>query len=134
MQWLTGIQEFDLTSQEAREIASAYADVAKHYPAVAIDPKHQAVVNLISAVSIPVGARIVMYKMRKAQERRERAAQAGQTPRPASMTPPPSNNPQGEPPDTRPPVTKELRTGEIPGVGTIEFPPEHPLMGGKRHH
>jgi len=133
LQWLTGIPEFDLSQKEAHDIGAAYADVAKYYPAVALDPAHAAVMNLGSQVSIAIGARIVLYKMRTANERRERARQGASMGQPATMTPPPPNI-NGAPTEMRPrEPAKDVRTGEIPGVGTIEFPPDHPLMGGKRH-
>lgn len=163
-----------MDSDEAREIAKAYADVAQYYPKMKLPGHVSAVVTLGTLVTVNYGARIVAYRMRKANERFQ-ASQAPRTqaaPQGVSLrTTPPMNSMGGQPvtpikpvaidpsaqnsasvatpPDANIPkpspdgwtapenaplqrriITDEVRTGEIPGVGKIVFPSDHPLLGG----
>lgn len=136
LQLVTGAQEFALSNDEARELAKAYADVAKYYPSLTLDNRYSAIATLGAQVSIIYGSRIMAYRMRLASEKRSQGTQQrASQPAPAQQPVPVEQmNGVATPPAKAEPVSKELRTGEIPGVGNIEFPPDHPLMGGRRQH
>lgn len=121
--------EFALSSAEAHEISKAYAEVAKYYPALTLDNRYTAISTLGAQLSIIYGSRFMSYKMRTASEKRTPQQRANQSAPPQS---PISETPGVAPPAKTEPVSRELRTGEIPGVGNIEFPADHPLMGGRR--
>lgn len=141
----TGIEELDLEG-DAHNIAKAYADVALYYPILALDPKIAAIANLGSTVAIVAGAKWATYKLRKHNEHGSRVSQHRAAPafaetataRQADNTPPVQqmngaiNGVDLNKPAPRD-VPPDIRTGEIPGVGRIEFGPDHPLVGVKRH-
>jgi hypothetical protein len=148
-----------MEGSEARDIAKAYADVAQYYPKLKMPGHVSAVVTLGSIVAVNYGARVMAFRMRKANERQgprvvqqsrpvqpvpskpmqTQDLQAPLSPSVANMppnafTPAPSKDGWTAPenaPLKRREVTTEMRTGEIPGVGPIVFPPDHPLLGGK---
>jgi len=137
LQLVTGAQEFALSNEEARELAKAYADVAKYYPSLTLDNRYSAIATLGAQVSIIYGSRIMAYRMRVASQNKARGTQQRATqPAPAQQPVPATemNGVAAPPPAKTEPVSKELRTGEIPGVGSIEFSPDHPLVGGRRQH
>jgi len=141
---ITGAPEFALDPREAADMAKATADVAQHYPVTFIDPKTLAWINLIQTTGFIYGSRLFAYRMR-------RNASAPARPAPAPRQPPldtrsrveplrqtseglaPANGMNGSPHMAPPIPPREtppnVNVGEIPGVGTIEFPPDHPLSG-----
>jgi hypothetical protein len=131
------VPEFELDSSEAKELAKAYTDVAQFYPSLRLGDHVTAMINLGSVVSIIVGSRIVSYKMRSASNRATARKDAGKPVTDIDMrgvlnnTPPAPSN--GRAPVAPREVAEDVRTGEIPGVGNVVFPPDHPLMGGKKH-
>jgi hypothetical protein len=136
LQAATQVPEFGMSPVEAHNIAEAWAEAAKHYPVLNLDPKVAAIINLGTTISIVYGSRITAFKIRKSIERAQRRpiqpAPPTNQPTPvqhAGMMQEQVNGHIPEPP--KPPVaTREIRTGEIPGVGNIEFPPDHPLVKG----
>jgi hypothetical protein len=134
----TKAPEWELGPEEARAIAEAYTEAAKHYPSLNIDPKHAAVVNLGTTLSIVYGSRIAAFRMRKNIERGARRGNIAQpviipqpAPEPASGMRAEQVN--GAPVEQAAPVmTQEIRTGEIAGVGNIVFPSDHPLVSGRK--
>lgn len=123
-----------MDNEEAREISRAYADVAEYYPAMKLSGETAALMNFIGVLGMSYGSRVMLYRMRRKEERKSSPKEPPQSSKPAPIhtTPVPENS-FGPAPETKPPVTQEMRTGEIAGVGHIEFPPDHPLMGGRRH-
>lgn len=137
----TGAPEFELSPEEANQLSKAYCDVALHYPSLALAPNVAAIVNLGTTVSIVYGSRFAAYRMRRAMEKTQRrssplaaaptatspAAPAGPSqhlmPQPEYV----NGNPRQEP-RTMP---QEMRRSTIPGVGDIEFPPDHEILKGK---
>lgn len=118
-------------------MAQAVLDVAKHYPIRGLDEKTIAWFNLSQIVIISTGAKIMAVRTRHAQENATRASR--QAPRQPPVTPQPHQangatvqSTQQAPPQEKPaqPLPRAERTGEIPGVGNIEFPADHPLAGG----
>lgn len=133
----TGVPEFEISQDEAHAIAEAYAEVCKHYEVFNIDPKHAAIVNFGSTVSIVYGSRFISWRARQTPRR------ARPTPQPEQQTAPfvppqpvTAEQVNGIPIDPRtappPKPTAEIRTGEIPGVGSIVFGEDHPLVSGTK--
>lgn len=117
---------------EAREISKAYADVAEYYPSMKMNGETAAVLNFVAIVSVNYGARFMAYRLRTKAERAKQVS-GRETPIHSTPVPPPptfTTQPSPAPMTEKPVMTKEVRTGEIPGVGSIEFPANHPLMGG----
>lgn len=126
----TGIPEMEIDAADAKSIALAYADVAEFYPAFKIEPKFAAILTLCGAVGGVYGTRIISYRMRVSAERAAR-------PRGGIMPPTAPPQPSAEtapPPVQSQAVAAELRTGEIPGIGKVEFPPDHPQVQGHKRH
>lgn len=127
--------EFHLHPGEAPEMAQAILDVAKHYPVRGLDDKMIAWFNLSQIVVIGYGSRIMAVRARHAAERGKmvRPQQA-----PPTMAPSPSARAGVQEangvvqPEMKPaqPLPADARTGEIAGVGNIEFPEGHPLFAG----
>lgn len=70
--------EIALEKSEAKALAEATAEVAKHYP-MAIDPKTIAWVNLATCMGLTYGPRVYMLRKRldaEAREKRHRRAGA----------------------------------------------------------
>jgi hypothetical protein len=134
----TKAPEWELGKEEAHAVAEAYAEAAKHYPMLNIDPKHAAVINLGTTLSIVYGSRVMAFRMRKAMERGARPQRVNTAPvtpaQPAPAMRAETLNGIPVPPETKPPPvpTEELRTGEVPGLGNIVFPADHPLVSGRK--
>lgn len=141
---ITGVPEFDMNQTEAQTIAEAWAECAKYYPSLALAPEIAAPVNLGSVLTIAVFSRVAAFKMRRGFER---AARTPQSPiRPATPQPQPQPQraattqeqvngiaPQQSQSPSPPIPTQQMRTGTIPGVTDIEFPPDHELVSGRKH-
>lgn len=121
-----------MDKNEAHELANAYANVAQYYPSLNLDPKYAALGNLGACISIVYGSKIMAYRMRMAYEKSERQRNGHQTASPVQAAPVPEPQNGAAKADAKP-VPEAVRTGEIPGVGSITFPPDHPLMGGRKH-
>ena len=126
-----------MEQQEAHDIAKAYADVAEYYPVMKMPGHVAAIVNLSTIIGVNYGARFMSVRLRKSMKRREAAQTAPQAASPVRQQPTTMQVPQNPatPPNQmngskqeKPTVTREMRTGEIPGIGAIEFPPDHPLI------
>lgn len=129
------VPELELDEGEARELAKAYADVAAFYPALRMAGNVTAMINLGSVVAIVYGSRISAYKMRRNSERSQRRPQTQNHNVSEALSARPPEQGNGAAPAEKPRVVPdEARKGEIPGVGTIEFPSDHPLMGGRKPH
>ena len=131
----TGVQEFELSQEEAHEVAKAYSAVATFYPAFALDPKIAAIVNLGTTVSIVYGTRITSWRMRRAAEK-SRGPHPSARDIPGSSraaASPPADQMNGSKPDVPRDVPREVRVGQIPGVGEIEFPADDPMITGRRN-
>lgn len=122
--------ELELDEAEAKEIAKAYGDVAALYPALQIPAEVTAIANLAGVVSIVYGSRITAYRARMAGERRQRPQKAQPFTPPNAPVPNQMNG--AAPPDKATPIPVDLRKGEIPGIGEVEFPEDHPLMRGNK--
>ncbi len=121
--------EFLMEPPESTEYAKAILEVAKHYPVRGFDDKMMAWFNLSQIVVIGYGSRIMMLRARVKSQGRA-APQA--PPQPRTMPPAPGvqgnvQQPPGQPPPARPNGASAANRGEIPGVGEVEFPPDHPL-------
>lgn len=141
-------EEFALDHSEAADLAKAYTDLAEHYPALVLPAKASAIVNFGQAVTAIYGSRLFAFRLRMRMERNQsraptptRAAQPVQ--QPAGATPGPNGPVTLQPEPGAPPdmngapqgdVPSDIRTGEIPGVGHIEFPPDHPLFKRAQTH
>lgn len=125
----TSIPELELSENEAREIAKAYNEAVKHYPILNVDPKHAALLNLGSVLSITYGSRVIAWKARTAKPSTQRSQSAA--------PPQPQNTMNGQSPpmpsELQQPSAPKVNVGEIPGVGNVEFPPDHDLVRGRRN-
>jgi len=124
-----------MDNTEAKELAKAYADVAAFYPALRLADNVTAMLNFGSVVAIVYGSKITAYKWRRSMEKSASKAQQQNTQRhDAALAASPPTQANGSAPQDKPRIVPdEARKGEIPGVGTIEFPADHPLMGGRKH-
>lgn len=136
---ITGAEELKLDHSEAHDLAQAAKDVLDHYPALNLfDSKTAAWIMLTQTCAFVYGSRLMAWRMRSASVPKMPLRSAPQPapapgPSPVMQAPggPQMNGNQSPPIPTRE-IPPEARVGEIPGVGTVEFPPEHPLFGGKR--
>ena len=122
--------ELALSDDAAREYAAAIQNVNRHYNYKVFDQKTQDWLNLGMLISAVYGSRFVAIRNRK---RAEFAASRVVVPRAQAGDPVPGNPaPIPQNPDGRRDIPKDLenalRTGEIPGVGKVEFPRNHPLF------
>jgi len=126
--------EFGMPPEEAKDFAKAIHDVNRHYNYRLLDQKTTDWINLIG-----VAGAIYMPRFMAIRERKKAEARPRPQPRPQAQNPVPGN-PQA--PAGRSeidlsmtareagfvvPSEREMRAGEIPGVGKIEFPADHPL-------
>src|SRR5215469_4001946 len=120
------IPEMEMPPDEAHEIASAYCGVAEYYPIMRLPDETVALITFASVVSLSYGTRFAAWRMRMMMQQ-----------------PAPRPPPQAAPPPTQPPPARNghdktatssaaIRTGEVPGVGNVEFPPDHPLVRGNK--
>jgi len=116
---------------EAEFLAQSIADVARHYNPEIFEQKTIDWSNLIQCLVLVYGPRIYNIRAdRRAQ--RARTVNAGPKfnygPRPVDPQPRADSAMNGHqtpvPPNDFVPSDKELRTGEIAGVGRVEVPPE----------
>lgn len=121
--------EFGMDKDDCRELAKAIADVNRHYQIKLLDQKTADWFHLIQLVAVAYGTRIIAISGRRRRENK------------APPMPRPQNGPIAGTPAA--PVAprnldltetqlngvsaREIRTGEIPGVGKIEFPSDHPF-------
>jgi hypothetical protein len=122
--------ELAIGEDDAKELASSIHAVNRHYNVRMFDEKTQDWLNLIMIAGAMYGGRIVAIRDRKRASRVARPVM----PRAQSENPVPGNAatpPFAAAPVTERPLEKNLRVGEIPGLGAIEFPPDHPLA--RRH-
>jgi hypothetical protein len=126
----TAEKEFD-GKTESEFLAQSIADVAKHYNPRVFDQKTMDWANLIQCLGLLYGPRLYMMR----EERRARHARPINPGRPAGPRP---HNPQpqadqaanGVRTTPMPPNNfsfnneKEVLKGEIPGIGTVDFPPD----------
>jgi hypothetical protein len=68
------IEELQIDEAEAKHLADAVAEVAKHYN-VAVDPRTQAWANLCFAMGAVYGPRIVAYRIRTSKQKQEAQSQ-----------------------------------------------------------
>lgn len=66
--------EIELTQGESQQMATAIANVAKHYPTTVIDPKIVDWGNLIMCLGMAYGPRVYMIRERVQQERQDKRA------------------------------------------------------------
>ena len=149
------IPEFEMSKEEAHQISEAWAETAKYYPVLNFDPAVAAPINLATTLCIVYGSRIAAFKIRKNAEHAQARQRIPQN-NPAPLTTnPPTPAPQQHPPPgvtqqdidrmPMPPAPtfmngsgkeksapRDIRTGIIAGVGAIEFPPDHPLVSGRK--
>jgi hypothetical protein len=122
--------ELAIGEDDAKELASSIHAVNRHYNVRMFDEKTQDWLNLIMVVGAMYGGRIVAIRDRKRAARNTRPVMPraqSENPVPGNAAPPPF----AAAPVVERPLDKNLRVGEIPGLGAIEFPPDHPLA--RRH-
>lgn len=73
---ITGVPEIAIDASEGDILANASANVLAQFD-IAPDPKTQAIIGMIMACGAVYAPRVVVYRMRKAQEEKERAGEAG---------------------------------------------------------
>lgn len=106
---------------EAEFLAQSSADVARHYGGIA-DQKTLDWMNLIQCLAIVYGTRIYAIKSSPKAPRVVSPPLAQRTASPSPQhhrTPPPVNEFNG--------ATPPESVGNVPGIGDVQFPPDHPL-------
>lgn len=129
--------ELAIDTDDAHRLADAMASVNKHYKIAFFDEKTQDWFNLVMVAGAMYGSRVVAIRDRRAASRVARPV----IPRAQSTNPVPGNpaprssemngvaaSPQDEA------MRREASQGEIPGLGKIQFPEDHPLFPGRRSH
>lgn len=106
----TTAKDFD-GATEAEFLSKSMKDVASHYNVNWLDQKGVDWANLIQCLVIVYGGRI--YAIRQTRAVKTAA------PKPATVAPSSGNG-----------IAPEHRTGEVPGVGAVEFPASHPMVRG----
>lgn len=121
---------------EAAYFAANIKAVADHYPVKWLDQKTIDWINLLQCAGAVYGGRI--FAARAARNPPKLATVSPIRPEPVKQadvmrqgpgTSPPhrASTPQREAKD----LPNGLAFGEVPGVGRVEFPADHPLMGGR---
>lgn len=118
---------------EAEFLAKSIKDVSDHYKVEWLDKKSIDWMNLVQCLMIVYGGRIYAIKsnpkIKVAPAPQPVATRAG---------PPPQQHRAGVMNGNENPMTtagvpeQTLRTGEVAGLGEVVFPPDHPLMGGRK--
>ncbi len=122
----TETREFD-GKNEAQYLARSIKDVSEHYTVEWLDKKTLDWFNLAQCLAMVYGSRVALAFMAKRAARpavvetRQQAPQRGNMHHDIPVDPGIIN---GAP---RGPSPQELRTVTIDGVGSVEFPPNHPL-------
>lgn len=95
--------ELELDDDEAKQVAAAYANVARHYNWV---PNEKAAdwYNLVTVCGAVFGSKIVGYQMRKNAERKQRVPQPAQSQPPRHATPSQPQPSHAEAPQPRTPL------------------------------
>ena len=142
------IPEMAMDAAEAHQIAVAYNDVANYYPIMRLPGNVSALVTFAGVIGVSYGSRLMAIRFRVMAQgpRPQRQRQAAPSPpQPNSSVQMSANEMPMPPPEqeingvdygaagARPNVPQELRQATIPGVGIIEFPPDHELIRGKGH-
>lgn len=133
---ITQIPEIAMTNDAAKEIAKNYVALCQYYPSLAIPPKQAAIANFAACVGMTYGGMFFAYKLRRSMEapKPKQAPRQGPIPQqtpPQSMTQQQTQVNGGNIVQERQDISKEARTANIPGVGTVEFPADSPLISGK---
>lgn len=125
------VPEAELSSSEAHELASAYADVAQYYPILRLPDKWAAIINFGTQVAMVYGSRFAAWRIRMLTTPQPTPRERTEQTLKQVFEVPPNPNP-GTNGATRRPPAADVRTGEVPGVGNVEFPPDHPLIKGNK--
>lgn len=115
--------ELAMARDDCRELSQAWSDVNRHYNFALLDQKSADWFNLLQLVAVAYGTRVIAIRDRRRRDARPTSQPRAQTGNPAPLTPDEiarstGFNGAGE---------RAARTGEIAGLGSIEFPPGHPL-------
>lgn len=136
------IPEMDMDADEAHQIAVAYNDVANYYPIMRLPGNVSALVTFAGVVGVSYGSRIAAVRFRVMAERGHPASRKASQGSPMPPNEMPEQFRRSQPEQQvngvdysaeRKDVPSELRRAVIAGVGEVEFPPDHPLVSGKRH-
>lgn len=116
---------------EAGYYAASVKSVSDHYKVEWLDQKTIDWINLLQCLGAVYGGRIFA-----ARAARNPPKLASVTPiRPQPETGPLRAEPVRQAPAARAPAAQELppglEMGEVAGVGRVQFPADHPLMGGR---
>lgn len=133
--------ELALGEDDAHQMADAISAVNRHYQIRMFDAKTQDWLNLIMVAGAMYGSRVVAIRervkvQRMARPAMPRAQTANAAPgNPASAVSPMNNTPPAQQDQTTVAQTRVANTGIVPGIGEIQFPPDHPLspLQQRRH-
>lgn len=127
-------KDYDGKSEAAYFAASVKA-VSDHYKVEWLDQKSIDWINLLQCLGAVYGGRI--FAARAARNPPKLASVSPIRPDPVRQADvvrqgpmPPAPKPAGTSPAELPPG---LEMGEVAGVGRVQFPADHPLMGGRQH-
>lgn len=119
---------------EAAYFAANIKAVADHYPVKWLDQKTVDWINLLQCVGAVYGGRIFAARAARSPPKLATVTAI----RPEGVKPAEPVMRQGPVAPVRRAEQRQasdlpvgLAFGEVPGVGKIEFPPDHPMMGGR---
>lgn len=134
--------EMELDAQESKELAGALEELNRLYPQEWLSEKTAAWINLAQVTGAIYGTRLFAIRLRMQGERYAarvnappplHASPVNPTPETTRPVPPENINGFGNQ-EVAPKAPPGMQEGEIAGLGKIEFPADHPLMGGARKH
>lgn len=137
----TGAEEMKLDNQEANSLASSVKDLLEYYPVKWLDAKTAAWINLLQTTAYIVGPRMFAMRARRMMTAKNIPLRSAPAQKPIHAEKPPQQGPMMTPSGingaTQPAmptreVPPEATIGEIPGVGAVQFPDDHPLGGGRK--
>jgi len=122
--------ELSMPADECKELAKAVNDVNRHYNIKLLDQKTADWFHLIQVVAVMYGVRFMAIRERRKSERAVPVRPRPQAQNPVPGNPaPPAQSPKLDMSEAgfADPGARAARTGEIPGLGNIEFPADHEL-------
>lgn len=131
--WMLSTAPGENGRSEAGDLASAIKAVADHYEIKYLDQKTVDHINLCQVLAAVYGGRLLAIRaMNKAARAPAKVATPPRTPTPSPVKLGPDQVNGARAPEG--PITemgRKIFEGTIAGVGSVEFPPDHPLRSGK---
>lgn len=123
-------KDYDGKSEAAYFAASVKA-VSDHYKVEWLDQKSIDWINLLQCLGAVYGGRI--FAARAARNPPKLATVTNLRPEPVKQADVMRQGPVPPAPKSASELPPGLEMGEVAGVGRVQFPADHPLMGGRQH-